>query len=167
MSMVPLLGKYSRKYDPVSVPSMMKLEKQFRELLLKKGQGPEVWITELEDLCVKRENMGSCITENNFMINILTKLTSDYDHQLVLIESRVGDVDKPLTVEEVRGKLNLRFERLNMNISRNEEGVVSEEQSLFSGKFKRKCRNCGQVGHKSFPCRNRSSHNGRNNGNGT
>jgi hypothetical protein len=31
------------------------------------------------------------------------------------------DADKPLTVEEVRRGLNLRFERLNMKILRNEE----------------------------------------------
>jgi hypothetical protein len=42
-----------------------------------------------------------------------------------------------------------------------------EEQALFSGHFKGKYRNCGHVGHKSFQCKNRSSHNGRNNGNGT
>jgi hypothetical protein len=47
---------------------MVKLEKQFRELSLKKGQDPEVWITELEDLCIKLESMGSCIIENQFMI---------------------------------------------------------------------------------------------------
>jgi hypothetical protein len=49
------------KYEPVSAPSMVKLEKQFRELTLKKGQDPEVWITELEDLCIKLEKMGSLI----------------------------------------------------------------------------------------------------------
>jgi hypothetical protein len=57
------------KYEPVSAPSMVKLEKQFRELSLKKGQDPEVWITALEDLCIKLENMGSCIIENQFMIH--------------------------------------------------------------------------------------------------
>ena len=38
--------------EPVSAPSMVKLEKQFRTLSLKKGENPEVWITELEDLCI-------------------------------------------------------------------------------------------------------------------
>jgi hypothetical protein len=145
--------RLKNKYEPFSAPSMVKLEKQFRELSLKKGQDPEVWITELEDLCVTLENMGSCITEDQFMIHILNNLTSDYDLQLALMERRVGDDDKPLTVEEVRGELNLRFERLHMKTSRNEEGEVSKEQALFSGQFKGKCRNCGQVGHKSFQCK--------------
>jgi hypothetical protein len=146
---------------------MVKLKKQFRELSLKKVQDPEVWITELEDLCVKLENMGSCITENQFMIHILNNLTSDYDLQLALMERRVGDADTPLTVEEVRGELNLRFERMNMKTSRNEEGEVLEEKALFSSPFKGKCRNCGQIGHKSFQGKNRSSHNGGDNGHGT
>jgi hypothetical protein len=105
---------------------MVKLEKQFRELSLKKGQDSEVWITALEDLRVKLENMGSCITENQFMIHILKNLTSDYDLQLVL-RRRVGDADTSLTVEEFRGELNLRFERLNIKTSRNEEIEVLEE----------------------------------------
>jgi hypothetical protein len=58
------------RIEPISAPSMVKLEKKFRELSLKKGLDPEVRITELEDLSVKLENMGSYITENQFMIYI-------------------------------------------------------------------------------------------------
>jgi hypothetical protein len=38
--------------------------------------------------------------------------------------------------------------------------------SLFRGQFKGKYRNCVLVGHKSFQYKNRSNHNGGNNGNG-
>jgi hypothetical protein len=48
--------------------------------------------------------------ENQSMINVLNNLTSDYDLQLVLMERRVSDADKTLTVEEVRGELSLSFE---------------------------------------------------------
>jgi hypothetical protein len=68
--------------------------------------------------------MGSCITENHFMIHIFNKLSSDYDFQLALMERRVGDTDKTLTVEDVRGESNFRFKKLNMKSSRNEEGKV-------------------------------------------
>jgi hypothetical protein len=54
-----------------------------------------------------------------------------------------------------------------MKTSRNEEGEVLEEQALFSGRFKERCRNCGQVRHKSFQCKNRLNHYGENNGNKT
>jgi hypothetical protein len=99
------------------------------------------------------------------MFHILDSLTSGYDLQLALMKRRVDDADESFTVEDVRGELNLRFERLNIKTSRNEEGEVLEEQALFSGPFKGKCRNCGQVGHKTFQRKNRSNHNVRNNEN--
>jgi hypothetical protein len=37
--------RLKNKFEPVSAPSMVKLEKQFRALSLKKGEDPEVWIT--------------------------------------------------------------------------------------------------------------------------
>jgi hypothetical protein len=144
--------RLKNKHEPVSAPSMVKLEKQFREHSLKESQDPEIWITELEDLCFKLENMGSFMTENQFMIHVLNNLTSDYDLQLALMERRVGDADEPITIEEIRGELNLKFERLNMKSSRNEEGEVLKELSLFSGQFKGKYQYYGQVGHKSFQC---------------
>jgi hypothetical protein len=83
------------------------------------------------------------------------------------MERRFGDADKSLTVKEVREELNLRFERLNMKTSRNEEGEVLDVEALFSGQLKGKHQNCGQDGHKSFQGKNRLNHNGGNNGNGT
>jgi hypothetical protein len=47
---------------------MVKLDKQFRESSLKKGEDPEVWITELKDISVRLEEMGLEILEKQFMI---------------------------------------------------------------------------------------------------
>jgi gag-polypeptide of LTR copia-type len=157
--------RLKNKYEPVSAPTLVKLEKQFRELPLKKGQDPETWITELEDLRVRLETMESSISENQFMIHILNNLTSDYELQLAMMERRVGDTDWPLTVEEIREELSLHFERLNSNSNNNSEGEILEEQALFSGQCKGKCRNCGLIGQKSFQCKNRAINNGGNNGN--
>ena len=157
--------RLKNKYEPISAPSMVKLEKQFRDLSLKKNQDPEVWITELEDLRVRLEEMGSNISDDQFMIHILNNLTSDYELQLALMERRVGDKEKPLTVEEIRAELSLRFERLNMGSTNNDDKDVMEDQALFSGQFKGKCRNYGQIGHKSYQCKNRGKNNGGNNGN--
>jgi hypothetical protein len=84
---------------------------------------------------------------------------------MAMIERRVVDVEKPLKIEEIRGELSLRYERMNMKSSRNKEGESFEENAIFSGHFKIKCRNCGQIRHKSFQCKNQGSHNGGNNGN--
>jgi gag-polypeptide of LTR copia-type len=78
--------KLKNKYEPVSAPTLVKLEKQFRELSLKKGQDPEIWIMEFENLRVRLETMQSSISENQFMIHILNNLTSDYELQLAMME---------------------------------------------------------------------------------
>jgi Zinc knuckle len=66
-------------------------------------------------------------------------------------------------VKEIRAELSLHFEILNMNSTKNGDVEESEEHALFSV-LKGKCRNCGQIGHKSFQCKNRptSNHNGGN-----
>ena len=68
---------------------MVKIEKKVRESPLKKNEYPKVWITELEDLCIRLEDMGSGIFDNQFMIHILNNLTSDYELQLALMETRI------------------------------------------------------------------------------
>jgi hypothetical protein len=84
------------------------------------------------------------------MIHILDNISSNYDLQLSFMEIRVGDADYPLKVEEVKAELNLRFERINMKTSRSKKDGLLEDQVLFSvGNLKqRKCRKCGQFGHK-------------------
>jgi Zinc knuckle len=128
---------------------------------------PEVWNTELEYLCVRLEDMGSSISDNQFMIHMLNNLTSDYELQLALMEKRVGDAEKPLTIEEIKAELSLCFERLNMNANGNKEGEVLEEHALFTGQFKGKCRNCGQIGHKAIQCKKKHINNVRINSNMT
>jgi hypothetical protein len=127
---------------------------------LKKGQDPKIWIMELEDLRVRLETMHAGIYENKFMIHIINNLTLDYELQLAMMERTVGDTERPLTVEEIRGQLSLYFERLNIS---KPDGEVLEEHALFGGKFKGKCQNCEQLGHRSFQCKNRAISNGGNN----
>jgi gag-polypeptide of LTR copia-type len=156
--------KLKNKYEPTSAPSMVKLDKQFRDSSLKKGEVPETWITQLEDISVRLEEMGLEISEKQFMIHVLNNVTSDYDLQVVLLlERRIGDEKDPLTVSEIRSELSLWFERLN-NHSNNGNGKASDEMAFFGGQFKGKCINCGKIGHKSFQCKNQGIQNGGSNG---
>jgi len=90
----------------------------------------------LEDIRVRLDDMGSSIPENQFMIHILNNLTADYDLQLALLEKRIGDKERPLTVDEIRAELSLRFERLTMKSARNEDGEVLEERALLAVSLK-------------------------------
>jgi hypothetical protein len=80
---------------------------------LKKGQDPDFWITDFEDYRIKLDELGSSISENQFILHILNNMTTNYDLQLAMMEKRINDMINPLTVDEIRADLNLRFERLN------------------------------------------------------
>jgi gag-polypeptide of LTR copia-type len=101
------------KYEHTFAPSMVKLDKQFRDSSLKKGKEPKVWITQLEEISIRLGEMGLEILEQQFMIHVLNDLPPDYDLQVALLERRIGDEKDPLTVSEIRSELSLRFERLN------------------------------------------------------
>jgi hypothetical protein len=60
--------KLKKKYDPVFAPSLVKTERLFREYKLGKDEDPETWITNLEDLRLKLEVMGSFMTDDQFMV---------------------------------------------------------------------------------------------------
>jgi hypothetical protein len=75
-------------------------------------------------------------SENQFMILIFENLTSVYELQLAMMERRIKDIERPLTVEEISGELSLRFERLSISKA---EGEVLEEHALFGEQFKGKC----------------------------
>jgi hypothetical protein len=90
---------------------MVKLDKQFRDSSLKKSQDPEVLITEFEDFRVRLDDMGSSISENQFMVHVLNNLSTDYNLQLALSEKRIGDKNKSVSVEKIRVELSLHFER--------------------------------------------------------
>jgi hypothetical protein len=45
--------RLKNKFEPLSAPSLVKLEKQFHQCALNKNQDPEIWLTELEDYRMK------------------------------------------------------------------------------------------------------------------
>jgi hypothetical protein len=158
--------RFKNKYEPQSAPSLVKMEKQFRQSALKKGQDPDFWITELEDYRMKLDELGSRISENQFILHILNNMTTNYDLQLAMMEKRINDKINPLTVDQIRADLNLRFERLNekKDYSDNKD---NQNVAFFGGQFKGKCRNCGMMGHKSINYKNKICQNGFQNGSQT
>jgi len=153
--------KLRKKYDPVSAPSLVKTERMFRESKLSKDEDPEVWITDLEDLRLKLELMGSSMTDNQFMVQVLNSLNEDYEIQMLLLEKRVGNNENPLTIEELKEELSLRFERLLSKSESTKNEGSSEEKALFTTQFKGKCRNCGKLGHKAAQCKSKLAKDGK------
>jgi hypothetical protein len=133
---------------------------------LKKGQDSDIWITELEDYRIKLDELGSSIFDNQFILHILNNMTANYDLQLAMMEKRINNKINPLTVDEIRADLNLRFERLNEKKD-DTDNKDNEDVAFFGGQYKGKCRNCGMMGHKSTNCKNKIRQNGFQNGSQT
>jgi hypothetical protein len=81
----------------------------FRESKLGKDEDPETWITNSEDLRLKLEVMGSFMTDDQFMVQVLNSLTNDYELQMLLLEKRIGSKENPLYIDELKEELSLRY----------------------------------------------------------
>jgi gag-polypeptide of LTR copia-type len=125
----------------------------FRESKLSRDEDPEVWITNLEDLCLKLDVMGSSMTDDQFMVQILNSLTGYYELQMLLLEKHIGNKENPLTIERLKEELNLRFERLLSKTESIKNDGSGKEKAFFTTQFKRKCRNCGELWHKAAQCK--------------
>jgi hypothetical protein len=51
---------------------------------------------------MKLEDMGSAMTDDQFMIHVLNNLTSDYELQMVILDKRIRNKKNPLEVDELR-----------------------------------------------------------------
>jgi hypothetical protein len=93
---------------------------------------------------MRLEDLGSRISDHQFILHILNNMTDDYDLKM---EKRVTDKSNPLTINEIRDYLNLRFERLNEKQNEESENHNNQEVAFFGYQFKGKCQNCGATGH--------------------
>jgi hypothetical protein len=124
------------KYAPKTAPSLLKLKKQFANSLLKNEVYPDEWITELESLRNDMDSisLSSKMNDQDFMIHILNNLPESYDVILDGMESRfmLPDSDpSKLTIENIRDKLNNRFERITKNeLAKEEEHALNMHWQL-------------------------------------
>jgi Zinc knuckle len=95
--------------------------------------------------------MGSVMTDDQFIVQVLKTLRSDYELQMLLLEKQIGNKDNPLPIEELKEELKLQFERLSTSQNDN----LGKESALFTSQFKGICRNCGKLGHKAAQCKSK------------
>jgi hypothetical protein len=143
--------KVKKKFDPVSDSTFVKTERFFRESNLGKNQDPEIWLN--------LEVMGPDMTDEKFLIPFLISSTNDYELQMTLMETWIGDKMNPLCIDELKEDLNLRCERLSSKPESTKfENFVEnfvEERALLSTHFKGKCRNCGKLIYRSAQCKSK------------
>ena len=145
--------RLKKKYNPTSAPNLTKVYRMFYGAKFKKNNDPDVFITYMEDLRSRMVDMNNVITDEQFMIHILNLLPKAYETEVSQMEKRVGAADNPLTIEDMRDDLELRYERLNTNDDDSEDDGEGEEQALCaSSGFKGKCHKCGKQGQKAADC---------------
>jgi Zinc knuckle len=100
--------------------------------------------------------MGSNMTDEQFLIQVLNSLTGDYKLQMTLMERHIGIKENLLSIDELEKDLNMRYKRLSSKSESTRNDNYGEEKALFVMQFKGKCRNCGKLGHKSAQCKSKA-----------
>jgi hypothetical protein len=95
--------------------------------------------------------MDSSMTDDQFIAQVLSSLTSDYKLQILLLEKQIGSKDNPLSIEDLNEELNLQYERLSTKQNDN----FGKENALFTLQFKGKSLNCGKLGHMAGQCKSK------------
>jgi len=142
--------RLSEKYTPSMAPMKLELKLEFQRMKLRDAsQDPDVWISQLEDLRARLADMNAAISDDDFYIHILNNLPPEYEVQVSKLEERFGSTSNPLTVQDLRNELNLKFARLKRLTA--EKTETDQALAAFS-RYKGKCANCGKFGHKSTEC---------------
>ena len=79
--------------------------------LMKKSEDPDVWISELEILRSRLNELGPVIDDEFLILHILNNLPSDYDNVVENLEERVDSVINPLGLEDVPQKLSEKLKK--------------------------------------------------------
>ena len=158
--------RLKKKYCPTSAPNLTKVYRKFYGAKFKKNGDPDVFITQMEDWRTQMLSMNHPISDEQFMVHIINLLPKAYELEVSQLEKRVGAINNPLTIEDMREELDLRYERLNIRDDDDDDDGDGEEQALYaSSGFKGKCHKCGKYGHKAANCRtNKNSQKKHDNG---
>ena len=104
------------------------------KVLKNTNSDPDVWLTELEDLRVQLMSAGSTMSDDDLLEHILNNLPKEYEIVLSKLEDRLRSATDPLTIEDVRSALNLKYQRLSKGKSGSGGGGDDDhETALFAG----------------------------------
>ena len=165
------------KFMPQTSANKVQLMAKFANSSLKSWKkDPDEWINDLEILRSRIKDCGHAINDDDLIIHILNNLPEKYDNLVENLEAKM-DVTNPLTLEELRESLSLKFTKWKVRAEKNgmdgfdaesDEEENSEEIALVAGGFKKpfkgRCNVCGRFGHKAVDCptKNKKENKGNN-----
>ena len=143
------------KFEPNTTPQLVQLTREFHSKKLGRNQDPDIFITNLEALKVKMAELGHNLPDKSLILHVLNSLPEQYELEVKMLEHKMEllkEKNKEIGIEDVRNELNLKYERLKMQVK------PTMDHAYYMGtKFKGKCNYCGKYGHKSTECRFRNS----------
>lgn len=152
------------KFDRSSMPTLLALQNQWQNSRLKSVKmDPDEWILKMEELKEKINRISPRkLTEHDMLIQILNNLPKEYDIVIERLEDQLEDEENKLTLETLREKLCLKYERFKRkkyygisddDDEDSDDDEEDEEKALVATGFKGRCHNCGVYGHKSIHCK--------------
>jgi gag-polypeptide of LTR copia-type len=79
-----------KKYTPTTTYALSTLHKKYNMAVLKKGYDPDVFMTYLHDIRIQMADMGHTITDDQFMLHILSNLNGDYEMVQYMLDRRIA-----------------------------------------------------------------------------
>ena len=152
-------SRLNKKYEPKTAPSRLMLKKKFTSSVLRNVRDdPDEWLTDLENLKDRLNEAGSKCSDEELLEHALNNLPKEYEHVVAKLEDRLGDASNPLTIEDLRDELNLKYERMGFRNGKgggkhSGGGNDGEDAAFFAGGYKGKCNACGEWGHKAKFCK--------------
>jgi gag-polypeptide of LTR copia-type len=104
--------RLKNKYEPNTTPQLMHLTKEFHSKVLKPNQDPDIYITDLEALQVRMEDLGHSVSNKTLILQILNNLGKEYEMEVKMLEMKIQQLmgtDKELSIDDVRTELSLRY----------------------------------------------------------
>ena len=183
--------RLNNKYRPVTKQQRVSQRLDFQNSRLANWKDdPDEWITELEKKRVYLKDMGVDISDEDFVLQVISNLPEEYDNVIERIEDEIDLIE----IEELREKLNIKYEKIMLRkgshkksyrksdgeetalvTTHGEENGVMTSMGFISDyalavAFKKRCPRCGNWGHKREDCKtkigdSKSANNSSNNSN--
>ncbi len=138
----------------------MELKLKFSSLKLLGGQDPDEWLLELDLLRIRLDEMGSPVTDEDFIAHVLNNLTPEYSELITslegTLESLVVEVLKERILSFYRRKSAGDYAELN-HIQSNSRNQHHKTDGNTWKPGRNQCYWCLRKGHTVLQCRQRSN----------
>jgi len=163
----------TKRYEEVESKSIADLKEEHCGAKMRDDQQPSLFIVQMERLKIKMEEKGHEISDENFLLDMLSKLPESKSSSMM----NPYQIKKLFIKEKMTGRhdldmLTIDLEKTyaeNIEDTKDKKGSNELEKGFYtSGKtFKGKCYNCGKMGHMGKDCRSKDIKKGNNNRNGS